>query len=99
MLASVIATEDLRSACWRTRTYVQQRDSQFPPGERLVDDGHVADHQRQKAEPQRHLGHHQQADYPWHRGDITQAKGEKPGSARVQIVEEADLLSRRIRGS
>ena len=58
MLASVIATEDLCSACWRTCSCVQQRDSQFPPGERLVDDGRVADHQCQKDEPQSDLGHH-----------------------------------------
>src|SRR2546421_7076694 len=92
VLARVIATQEFHRSCRGTCTSVQQGDSQFTPRERLVEDGHVADHQGQEAKPQRDLANHQKTSYSWHRSDIPQAKGEKCGSAEVEIGCEADRL-------
>src|SRR5581483_568671 len=86
------AAQELHAAGGRAGAGVEQRDAHLAARERLVEDRHVTDHQRQEQEAGAGLRDRDRAPERVARGDVPVAEGEERLAAVVEERAEVDRL-------
>src|SRR5437016_5749185 len=85
--------QQFASAGRRSGARIQQRDVEFAPGEGLIENGQITDHDREEAQTDPRFENRDDSAEPIYRNDITESQSEERRAAEIEIGEEIAALA------